>query len=151
MFSWIKWPYVLEFGTGSEIMANLCNIFSIKGCSTTICNGNPNEIPENIKNSTWNTVYTNHVLEHMQNPDEMLELIAEIHPNRIIHIVPDGNVDDRNSGTPHLHIFNRKNFRDTVLHTNSFISNGRYETVWYGIIPAHRMDSLVWVGDFVKL
>lgn len=63
-----------------------------------------------FKNNQFDTVYSSHVLEHLKYPTKAIIESIRVAKKRIIHSVPAGNVNDKNFGSPHLHIFNRKNF-----------------------------------------
>lgn len=86
------------------------------------------------------TIITSHVLEHTYYPEGLIQESIEETATRIIHVVPDGDVNDKNLGTPHLHIYNRKNFYDLFKKFD-------LRCIHYGIIKGDRMDSLIYVGD----
>ena len=66
------------------------------------------------EDNAFDTVYSSHVIEHCENPLRMVEESVRVAAKRIIHVVPDGNIDDKNFGTPHLKIYNRKNFKELL-------------------------------------
>ena len=85
-------------------------------------------------------MYTSHVLEHCENPDQALLETVRVANKRIIHIVPDGNVDEKNFGSKHIHKFNRKNYIEL------FESNNLEITLFESIQDLH-MNSLIIVSD----
>lgn len=60
----------------------------------------------------FDTVVSSHVLEHLENPIKALIESIRVARRRVIHAVPIGNVDDKNHGTPHLHVFSRVSIRE---------------------------------------
>ena len=91
-----------------------------------------------FSDKSFDTVYSSHVLEHCENPEFVIKESIRLARKRIIHIVPDGDVSNKNFGSPHLHIFNRKNFME--LFKDIFI-------VSYKSIPDYHMNSLMVVCD----
>ncbi|MDC0461684.1 class I SAM-dependent methyltransferase [Alphaproteobacteria bacterium] len=65
----------------------------------------------NFNDNEFDTVWSSHVLEHLENPEEMVLESFRVAKYRVIHSVPIGNVDDRNLGSPHLRYFDRLCFR----------------------------------------
>lgn len=93
-----------------------------------------------FKDKSYDTVYTSHVLEHCENPDQVLLETVRVANKRIIHVVPDGNVDEKNFGSEHIHKFNRKNYVELFKRNNLEI------TVFESIQDSH-MNSLIIVSD----
>ena len=113
---------VLDIGCGSGIMMMLNKLFNpdlnIHGFEgdpgakllwqkrgLEVETGNIYNLP--YDDDKFETVYSSHVLEHLENPREAIIEMKRIASKRIINIVPDGDVSDKNHGSPHLHIFNR--------------------------------------------
>lgn len=80
-----------------------------------------------FKNDKFDTVISSHVIEHLKKPEKMIEESIRISSKRIIHIVPEGNVNEKNFGTPHLKTFNRVNFKKLFDQKNIKIIN--YESL----------------------
>ena len=93
-----------------------------------------------FEDDTFDTVYTSHVIEHLEDPERAIEESIRVAKKRIIHIVPDGNVDDKNHGSPHLHYFNRINFKDLFQEKN-------LTEVMYKSITDNHINSLIAVYD----
>ena len=90
--------------------------------------------------NSFDTVYSSHVIEHLEDPTRAIEESIRVAKKRIIHIVPDGNVDDKNHGSPHLHYFNRINFQKL------FENRGLKQVVYKPILDNH-INSLIAVYD----
>ena len=61
---------------------------------------------------------------------------------RLIIIVPQGNVDEKNPGSPHLRYYNRVNF----VQAFEGISNVRKKNAY--LLPHNHIDNLVMEIDF---
>jgi len=70
--------------------------------------GNIYKLP--FKNSEFDTTYSSHVLEHLRYPKKAILESIRVSKKKIIHSVPCGDVGDKNFGSKHLHVFNRKTF-----------------------------------------
>ena len=57
----------------------------------------------------------------------MIDESLRISKKRVIHVVPEGNVNEKNFGTPHLKIYNRVNFKKYFNKKNIKIIN--YESI----------------------
>ncbi len=64
-----------------------------------------------FEDSSYDTVWSSHVIEHLREPKKMIEESFRVSRQRVIHAVPVGNVEDKNLGTQHLEVYNRLNFR----------------------------------------
>ena len=135
--SFVKGKNVLDFGCGSGVMVDMFRIFR----PDLNIMGTENEIK-----LSYHTIYSSHVLEHVDNPYEIIEKLIK-KTKRIIIIVPDGNVNDKNLGTPHRHTFNRKNFLKIF---EDFENIKLLERVYYGSILDNHMNSLIYVGDILN-
>jgi len=153
MFDYIVGDKILDIGCGTGISLALTKVF--KPLSTTIgFEGNyvakPMWDARNLKvytgdiyqlpfeNSSFDTVYSSHVLEHCKEPSLVIKETVRVASKRIIHIVPDGNIDEKNFGSPHLHIFNRITFKKLFLSNN-------LEEVCYTSIQDNHINSLMTV------
>lgn len=116
---------VLDIGCGGGVSISLIKLFNpfikiegiegnnsgkeiwdLRNLKVTI--GDIYNLPYNT--NSFDTVYTSHVLEHCENPEMVITESIRVANKRIIHIVPDGNVNEKNFGSPHLQNFNRKNY-----------------------------------------
>ena len=146
-------PDVLDIGCASGTMLALTKIFNpdlnLTGYEVqksagkiwmrrklTVKTGPIFKIPD----KSFDTVYTSHVLEHDDNAWMIINESIRLARKRIIHVIPDGNVDDKNFGSPHLHIFNRKNFKTLFQHKT-------IKQVLYKSIPDTHISSIIAVYD----
>ena len=146
---------ILDIGCGTGISLALSKVFNptletygvegdinaialAKKRGIEIYTGNIEEL--NLKDNFFDTVFTSHVLEHLKNPKKMIEESIRVASKRIIHVVPDGDVESKNFGTPHLHVFNRKNFLKLFCNYENQIKD------YYSISNSH-MNSLIIVID----
>ena len=102
-------------------------------------NGDIYELPFN--NNAFDTVYTSHVLEHCEFPDTIINETIRVAAKRIIHIVPDGDVESKNFGTPHLRTYNRKTFEEL------FAARKDLRQIHYAPILDAHMNSLIGVYE----
>ena len=113
---------VLDVGCGSGIMMGLIKLFNpnieVFGMggdegskiiwnqrNLNVRTGDIYALP--FEDGEMDTVYSSNVIEHLKSPELALKEMERVANKRIITIVPDGNVDDKNFGTQHLHNFNR--------------------------------------------
>lgn len=125
MFFSILGNDVLDIGCASGISMALTkifkpniNIFGFEGDNAsreiwdmrnlTVKTGSIYNLP--FPDNAFDTVYSTHVLEHLVDPPKAILESIRVSRKRIIHVVPNGNVNDKNFGTPHLHIYDRVNF-----------------------------------------
>lgn len=116
---------ILDIGCGGGVSVALLNIFNLdkeiigfegnkklnniwKKRKINVEVGNIYKLP--FKNNCFDTVYSSHVIEHLKYPEKMIRESIRVTSSRIIHIVPDGNVGEKNFGTAHLNVYNRINF-----------------------------------------
>ncbi len=125
---WTVGPNVLDVGCGSGIALALMKVFrpgwkvvGLEGAQReaamargidTVGADREGNFPAN--DGTYDTVFTSHVLEHVGCPDLILSESMRVSRNRVIHVVPDGDVQDKNFGTPHMTVFNRRNFAELL-------------------------------------
>ena len=91
---------------------------------------------------SWDTVYSSHVIEHIEDEKKAVSEIVRVAKRRAIIVVPDGNVDDKNFGTPHVHIYNRitlKRLMEDVV--------GAQDKLTVYSLPHTRMSNLIALVD----
>jgi ubiquinone/menaquinone biosynthesis C-methylase UbiE len=96
--------------------------------------GNIYKLP--FKNDEFDTTYSSHVLEHLRYPKKAILESIRVTKKRIIHSVPCGDVGDKNFGSKHLHVFNRKTFIMLFNIKNIIVKN------YYAVQDLH-MTSLI--------
>lgn len=113
---------LLDIGCGSGIGLGLHQLFDPKlavvglegnddgrpvwdARGLNVVTGDIYELP--FEADEFDTVVSSHVLEHLEFLERALLESMRVAKRRVIHAVPSGNVDDKNHGTPHLHIFSR--------------------------------------------
>ncbi len=148
IFSRLKGDSVLDVGCGTGIGLSLLKIFAptVKAWGyehnengRVLWDSRRLQVLTNISLlNNYDTVYTSHVLEHADSPEHLIALCDHIADKRVIHVVPDGDVSEKNHGTPHLHIFNRVNFIKLFEEQN---------VVEYKSITDNHMNSLMVVID----
>lgn len=90
---------------------------------------------------SFDTVISSHVLEHIEDESLAIAEMARVAKKRLIVIVPQGNVDDKNHGGPHLRYYNRINFKEAFDFVDA-TSRSCY------VVPHHHMDNLVMELNF---
>lgn len=93
--------------------------------------------------NSYDTVYSSHVLEHCERPIDVINESIRVAKKRIIHIVPDGNIDEKNFGSFHIHKFNRKNYLE-------LFKSPKLKIVSYEPILDNHINSLIIVCDVIK-
>lgn len=58
----------------------------------------------------FDTVYSSHAVEHIVDDKMAVSEIVRVAAKRAIIVVPDGDVQAKNFGSPHVHVYNRKSF-----------------------------------------
>ena len=149
---------VLDIGCGGGIALSLSKVFEPKkkfvgfeadgkfkhiwkSRNVKVRTGDIYNLP--FKNNEFDTVYSSHLLEHLEFPDKAIYESIRVAKKRIIHSVPSGNVDDKNLGSKHLHIFNRKNFLECFNSKSISVNN------FYAVEDNH-MTSLMVILDKKK-
>lgn len=142
---------VLDIGCGSGIALSLIGVFrpdlKLMGLEEVesplhiarglnVATGNIYELP--FPDDAFDTVFTSHVLEHTVDPAWALRESVRVARHRIIHVVPDGDVQGKNFGTRHRHTFNRINYSKLLQ---------KYNVVTYKSITDNHMNSLLAVID----
>jgi ubiquinone/menaquinone biosynthesis C-methylase UbiE len=125
IFNSIIGQKILDIGCGGGVAISMCKLFNPElnayGFEGTedlrpfwekrnikVKTGNIYKLP--FKDAEFDTVFSSHVLEHLDNPQLAIDESIRVSKKRIIHVVPEGNVDIKNFGTKHLKIYNRINF-----------------------------------------
>ncbi len=151
IFKRIKGNSVLDVGCGGGISLALMKVFN-PGLEVYGIDGEHNPIWAArrliVKKGAANmlqfpdkgidTVYTSHVLEHLDDVYSAIKECARVANRRMIHVVPDGDVEGKNFGTPHKHVFNRINFKELF---------SDYNAAEYLSITDNHMNSLMVVID----
>lgn len=126
--------------TGIEPTNDLVDIWNLRNLN--IVNGSATDIP--FENNYFDTVYSSHVLEHIDDDLLAVKEILRVASKRALIIVPAGNCDDKNMGTPHLRYYNRVNFKSLIEDAASSIKcNINFEYHAH-----HLINSLIAVVDF---
>jgi len=151
LYSHIKGNSVLDLGCASGISMGLIKLFSLdmkiiglegqdsgkdawKARNLNVVVGDIYSLP--FQDNEFDTVYSSHVFEHLENPEKALMESIRVAKKRVIHIVPDGNIDEKNFGSPHLHNFNRITFKKL------FKDKGLNEILYKSITDTH-INSLI--------
>lgn len=151
----VKGNSVLDIGCGGGVSIALMQIFNpflkIEGFEGSeegreiwdfrkikVTSGNIYKLP--YSDGAFDTVYSSHVLEHCEKPQEVILESMRVASNRVIHVVPDGDVNQKNFGSPHLHIFNRKNYLQ-------LFDIPKLSIVQFSSIQDYHMNSLIIVCD----
>ena len=150
IFRSIKGQRILDIGCGSGTSLSLIKLFNpelqcngFEGSNSAeaiwrersleVTVGDIYQLP--FAENSFDTVYSSHVLEHLEHPKKAVLESVRVASKRIIHIVPSGNVEDKNFGSPHLHIFDRVSFKDLFKIVNIEIEQ-------YRVIDDNHMNSL---------
>jgi len=111
---------LLDFGAGSGIMAAVIRaVFPEIGITVTDIDKSAMkfwnernldyEFSPGVIERFYDIIVCSHVLEHLENPGELLKTFSKI-GKRIILVVPDGKVED----PTHKQIFNRSSFKKLI-------------------------------------
>ena len=124
----------LDVGGSQGIMARIVEAVTLNRVKIAVTEESLKDVPDNH----YDTVYTSHVLEHVH---KLYDIIKET--NRIanycsIHVVPQGDVEALNTGTPHVHTFNRISLIECIK-----AALGREVRVKLSFIPDEHMNSLM--------
>ena len=83
-----------------------------------------------------------YVLEHIEDEHMAISEMARVVSRRLIIVVPQGNVDDKNHGSPHFRYYNRINFVKVFEQISHFRKKNAY------LLPHHHIDNLIMEIDF---
>ncbi len=142
IFNSLSGKNILDIGCGGGLMIGLIKLFNTeinvtgfegseeirtiwKKRNLEVKTGDIYKLP--FQDNEFDTVFSSHVIEHLERPEKMIEESLRVSKKRIIHIVPEGNVNEKNFGTPHLKIYNRVNFVKYFNQKNIRIIN--YESI----------------------
>lgn len=133
----------LNFGCGEDIMEGWDNIDVQKGLKITK-SFDFDRFPYPIKEDTYDYVYSRSVLEHLEEPDKVLnELWRICKPNAIIEIiVPYYNNKSAFGDFNHLHYFSEQCFLDYIKEHNVVDKKKRYDIESLELVPTK-------VGKFI--
>lgn len=95
---------------GIDPSTDASTIWKARGIEVDI--GSVTNLP--YANNSWESVYSSHVIEHIDDDRTAVTEILRVARRRAIIIVPDGDVDAKNFGTPHLKVYNRINFKKLI-------------------------------------
>ena len=126
----------MEF-RGCEPNSNCEELWKYRKLEVDVCSATNLIYSEN----SFDTVIASHVLEHIEDEQKAITEMARVAKRRLIIVVPQGNVDDKNHGGPHLRYYNRINFKMAF----DCIENG-YKNCY--IVPHRHIDNLVMEIDF---
>ena len=65
--------------------------------------------------NSYDSVISSHVIEHIHDDALAIREIFRVAKKRSIIVVPSGNVDEKNPGSPHVHYYNRINFKELIV------------------------------------
>ncbi|MDC3161541.1 class I SAM-dependent methyltransferase [Gammaproteobacteria bacterium] len=103
--------------TGIEPTNDLVNIWKLR--NVDVKNGSATKIP--FDDNEFDTVYSSHVIEHIEDDLLATKEMIRVAKQKVLIIVPAGNCDDKNMGTPHLRYYNRVNFKELIDEATSGI------------------------------
>lgn len=92
--------------------------------------------------NSFDTVVASHVIEHIDDEQLAIKEMSRVASQRLIVIVPQGDVDDKNLGSPHLRHYNRVNFVGAFDCVTDAKNKHSY------ILPHWHIDNLVMQIDF---
>lgn len=90
----------------------------------------------------FDTVVASHVLEHIEDESTAISELARVASKRLIIVVPQGNVDEKNPGSPHLRYYNRVNFVKAFASVKNSLRKNAY------LLPHNHIDNLIMEVDF---
>jgi len=130
---------VLDLGGGCGTMAKVIEAITDKDVFVH----NSNLYRTGIDSNDFDTVYTSHVLEHVDDPLKVVKESIRISKKRIIHVVPEGYTQDINLGSKHLYEFNRGSFMGLMAAAVEGMRN--IEIAEFDIIQDLHINSLICV------
>lgn len=123
---------------GIEPSADATSIWNARGIEVDV--GSATHLP--YSDDSWESVYSSHVLEHIDDDRAAASEIIRVARRRAIIIVPDGDVSAKNFGTPHLRVYNRVNFKELINATA-----GSCDDVKVYSFPHLHISNLIGVVD----
>jgi ubiquinone/menaquinone biosynthesis C-methylase UbiE len=123
---------------GIDPSADAAAIWKARGIEADI--GSATRLP--YASDSWETVYSSHVIEHVADEKSAVQEILRVSLRRAIIIVPDGDVNAKNFGTPHLRIYNRMIFKKLIEDA----AHSTYAVRVYSL-PHIHMSNLIGVVD----
>ena len=94
---------------------------------------------------SFDTVYSSHVVEHIHEDGQAVREIFRAARQRAIIVVPDGDVQAKSFGSPHVHVYNRISFTELIQQN---VSSAREVRTFS--LPHIHMSNLVAVVDEPK-
>ncbi len=64
--------------------------------------------------ASFDTVYSSHVVEHIHDDHAAVREIIRVAKQRAFIVVPDGDVQAKAFGSPHVQVYNRVNFTELI-------------------------------------
>ncbi len=125
---------------GIEPTDDLVDIWNLRNLNVT--KGSATDIP--FDNNNFDTVFSSHVLEHIDNDLLATKEILRVAKKRALIIVPAGNCDDKNMGTAHLRYYNRVNFKNLIENASSGVNC----EIKYSYHSHHLINSIIAEIDF---
>ena len=122
---------------GCEPNSNCKEIWKLRNVEVDICSATELDYPDN----SFDTVIASHVLEHIEEEKLAIDEMARVTAKRLIVIVPQGNVDDKNHGGRHVRYYNRINFARAFDHVKAVRK-------YHYILPHAHIDNLIMEIDF---
>jgi len=119
---------------GVEPNDNAAEIWKSRDLTVKI--GSATNLP--FEDDEFDTVISSHVVEHIDDDSKAIKEMLRVSNRKAIIIVPEGDVDAKNFGSPHLHIYNRKNFSKLVNEAMFDLNRASFS-----IIPHVHMSNLV--------
>lgn len=89
------------------------------------------------KDNSFDTVIASHVLEHIEDEELAITEMCRVASKRLLVVVPQGDVDAKNHGSPHLRHYNRLNLSRAFDHIKNISNKSIY------IVPHWHIDNLV--------
>jgi ubiquinone/menaquinone biosynthesis C-methylase UbiE len=125
---------------GIEPTNDLLDIWNLRNLN--VVNGSATDIP--FENDHFDMVFSSHVLEHIDDDFSAVKEIFRVTKKRALIIVPAGNCDDKNMGTPHLRYYNRVNFK-TLIENAAATAKCDIDFQYHS---HHLINSLIAIIDF---
>ena len=125
---------------GMEPNDNAREIWKARGVEVKV--GSATDIP--FEADSFDTVFSSHVVEHIEDDKKAVSEILRVARRRAIIVVPEGNVDAKNFGSPHVKYYDRRNFKQLIVEATP----EGYETDVF-LIPHPHINNLTAVVDRV--